>query len=520
MQGLNQQRVSLPYALLLLSAVAQAIAIIITWPLWNVRSDGLPHLPVFDGLPQVPFGMMLLVTLAVLPVRPRVGVWGHFAVMLVACLFDQMRTQPQFLATWILMVAVTYPVGAALTRWFLASLWIWAGLHKLISPDWMSHRSWSMADKLGLEPESFSFTVAISVALLEILVGLLACFKPRWAAPGCVALHVGIVIYLSPWVRDWNYSVFPWNLATAVIGFWILWKAKDGDWFITSGKPWVSPEQKPAGETTCNDSSNSHAVNSPIRNNRRASRRWWFERIAFAAMMIVPAGFYIGLLDHGYAHVLYSDSIPRGLISRNDGSLVEIKAWGELAIPFPNERRLLKQHFGEVAQQGEKLHVRDPRPRLDDLHFLMTETGPVEISRQHFFSDMKMTAGFELDSKRAKYFFDRANVTRLKRERAGMVWAIQFSPENFDSKLFKHLNGISNLEQVVLDDTDFDDADVALLPPLPRLTGIGLSRTKITDKGIQQLIVDRKRKFPRLKYIVADETEVSGQLLRRFNESR
>ena len=281
------RRLTLPFALLLIAVVAQALAIKITWPLWNVRSIGLPNLPVYSGLPQISFGWLMFLSLLVIPFRPRLGVWIHFVVLLTATLLDQMRAQPQFLATWILMVAATYETGAGLTRWFLASLWIWAGAHKLISPDWMSHRSADMTNALGLDIETFSFIIAITVALSEIVVGLLACFKPRWAAFGCVALHGGILIYLSPLFLNWNESVFPWNVATIVIGFWVLWKAESRDWFGTK---------------------------EPLQ-----GRRWLLERLAFAVMMIVPASFFIGWLDHGYAHVLYSDSIPRGLITKQDG---------------------------------------------------------------------------------------------------------------------------------------------------------------------------------------------------------
>ena len=476
---------SLPFVLLLIAVVAQAVGIMITWPLWNVRLVGLPHLPVFSNLPQVSFGWLLLISLAPILFRPRFGVWLHFVVLLVATLFDQMRAQPQFLATWVLMIAVTYESGASLTRWFLASLWIWAGVHKFISPDWMSHRSANMTSALGLDVESFSLIIAITVALSEMLVGLLAWFKPRWAAFGCVALHVGIVIYLSPLFRDWNYSVFPWNLATAVIGFWILWNAEPRAWFGRA---------------------------EPLQ-----GRRWWLERLAFAAMMIVPAGFFIGWTDHGYAHVLYSDSIPRGLISKQDGSVSEIRAWGELAIPFPNERRTLPQHFGSVAETGEKLHIRDPRVLLDDLYFQMTTDGPVEISRQAFFAADGSVAGVELDSVRAKFFLRRIDATFRKREEGSMIWTVQFSPEKFDANFLKYLSGVSNVEEIELANTDFTDADLKSLPALPKLVGLGLSRTKITDKGIEQLMRDRDQKFPRLEFILADETNVSDELLQRFN---
>ena len=479
---------SLPFVLLLVAVMAQAVAILITWPLWNFRSSGLPHLPIVWGLPQISFGWLMLMSLAVIPFRPRQGVWFHFIVLLVASLFDQMRAQPQFLATWILMVASTYQTGAVLTRWFLASLWIWAGVHKLISPDWMSHRSANMTDALGLDVETFSMVIAIIVALSEILVGLLAWFKPRWAAFGCVALHVGIVIYLSPLFRDWNYSVFPWNLATAVIGFWVLWKAESQDWF---GNEKLSQGRRP------------------------------FERVAFAVMLIVPAGFYVGWLDHGYAHVLYSDSIPRGLISKQDGSVTEIRAWGELAIPFPNERRLLKQHFGCVGQSGEKLHIRDPRPWLDDLYYEIREDGPVEITRQAFHSTEKVrVVGFELDSVRAKTLLRRIDAIFLKRDPASMVYAIQFFPEKFDAKFLKHLNGVPNVEEIQFAGTRFTDADLKSLPALPKLVGLGLSRTQVTEEGILQLMHVRRKKFPQLEFIVADETGVSEGLVERFNGSR
>ena len=481
-----QKPFSLPFALLIVAVVAQTAAITITWPLWNVRSSGLPHLPVFPSLPQISFGWLLLLTLAWIPLLRRTGVWIHFIVLLVATLFDQMRAQPQFLATWILMVAATYQTGAALTRWFLASLWIWAGAHKLISPDWMSHRSANMTHALRLDVESFSYIVAMTVALSEILVGLLAWLKPRWAAFGCVALHVGIVIYLSPLFRAWNYSVFPWNLATAVIGFWVLWNAESREWF----------GQAPS----------------------KTSRHRLFERLAFTVMMIVPAGFYVGWLDHGYAHVLYSDSIPRGLISKQDGSLSEIRAWGELAIPFPNERRLLKQHFGIVGQSGAKLHIRDPRPWLDDLYFQMTSDGPVEISRAEFFAnDKDSIAGVELDSIRAKFILSRIGTTFRKRDSASMIWTVQFSPDKFDAEYLKYLDGISNVEEIQLADTSLTDADLSSLPALPKLVGLGLSRTNVTDHGIKQLMLDRNRKFPRLEFILADGTNVSDELQERFN---
>ena len=103
-----------------------------------------------------------------------------------ACLFDQMRTQPQFLANWILMLATLGHSWKNYTRWFLGSLWFWAGLHKAISPEWNAQHAFGMATRIGLDPVVWFTTVGITVAAAEIIAGLLAWWKPRLGAIGCV----------------------------------------------------------------------------------------------------------------------------------------------------------------------------------------------------------------------------------------------------------------------------------------------------------------------------------------------
>ena len=460
------------YILLLLSAFAQLISLVITWPLWNVREE-VPHLPVFElGIPQISFGWILVVTLAVIPFRPKLGVWLHFAVMLVSCLFDQMRTQPQFLATWILMLAMLGNSWKNYTRWFLSSLWIWAGLHKFISPEWHANRAFNVSFEMGLDPVWWFTIVAIGVAAGEMAVGLLAWWKPRWGAFGCVLLHVGIVIYLSPLFMDWNYSVLPWNIATAIVGFWILW--------------------------TCD-------VRSTVP-----------QRIAFGVFMIVPAGFFIGCLDHGYSHVLYSGSIAEGLITRADGSIEPIEGWGELAIPFPNERRTLKQRFGADSQEGDRLHIFDPRWALDDLHFIKRD-GKVElIDRSEFFTPSPdWVVGVELDSKRHLFLLSMAGARMLKRDVDEMIYAIEFKPEYFKAEQLSYLKFLPNIEEIQLSGTSVTDDDLKWLVELPRLSAVGLQETAITERGLQILFESDS-----LQTIQFDNEDASGQALQDVHEPR
>ena len=471
-ESLSPSPWSTRYVLLLISVVAQLVSLIITWPLWNVRTE-VPHLPVFEiGLPQLSFGWLLILTLALIPFRPRLGILLHFVAMLCACLFDQMRAQPQFLATWILMLSVLGDSWKNYVRWFLCSLWIWAGLHKAISPDWNAHRAFAMAEAIGLDGESWFLCVAVAVAATEISAGLLAWWKPKWGAVGCVLLHVGISIYLSPMFRDWNYSVLPWNLATAVVGCWILW--------------------------TC---------------DVKAMPR---HKLAFAAFMLLPLGFFVGWLDHGYSHVLYSGSIPQGLITRNEGSLELIRGWGELAVPFPNERRTLRQRFELDSEVGDRLHIFEPRMALADMHFIKQETGARQIERAEFvLMDSNSVAGVELDSKRHVFLLARAGARLLKREKEQMVYAIEFKPQHFRPDLMKHLPHLPNLEQIQLSGTSVSDTDLKALVQLPKLIAIGLNDTSVSDQGIEILKQSRS-----LKTIQVEGTQVSSHAMEAFQRTR
>jgi len=463
---------SVRYVLLLVSAFAQGISLIITWPLWNVRTE-IPHLPVFDlGVSQIPFGWLLVFSLVLIPFRPRLGVWLHFGLMLVACMFDQMRAQPQFLATWILMLTMLRDSWKNYARWFLSSLWIWAGLHKVISPDWNGYRAFKMAEAIGLDGESWFMFVAIAVAATEILVGLLAWWKPKWGAVGCVLLHVGISIYLSPLFRDWNFSVLPWNLATAIVGGWILW--------------------------TCD-------LRSTLRH-----------KLTFAVLMFLPLGFFVGWLDHGYSHVLYSGSIPQGLITRSDGSLEVIDGWGKTAVPFPKERRTLRQRFHIDAEEGDRLHIRESRAALGDLHFIKRADEVQQIDRAEFFAlNPKSITGVEIDSTRHVFRLSLAGVRLLKRAKDQMIYAVEIKPQYFKPELLEQLRFLPNIEQIELSRTDISDENLEPLLDLPKLLAIGLNDTAITDRGIEIL-----KKSKSLKIIQAEEAGISAAAMDSFLRGR
>ncbi|MHC2070167.1 DoxX family protein [Bremerella sp. T1] len=460
------------YALLLIAVVAQALTIGITWPLWQVRISPV-HMPAID-LPQIPFGVWMLATLVLVIVRPRLGLAVHAASLLLSFVFDQYRTQPQVIAMVMLMFAVVEDCGVVLVRWFLASLWLWAGLHKLLSPDWFTFASWYMVKSLHVNPENFQRLFAYGVGLGELAVGLLAIFRPRWAAIPCAMMHVGITLFLTPLFYDHNISVMPWNLATAIIGGWVMWNA-----------PSVVP-------------------------------RFRWEWGLAGLLLIYPAGFYAGWVDHGIASVLYSHHLPEAMITTKTSNY-KITGWGDLEVPFPNERRLFKLYFERAAKPGSKLHISEPRPWLGDMYFVLDADGKsVEISREQFVQQSPNQAeGVEVDSRRIRFLLARKGVALMRREKGGVIYAIEIPPKRYRPELLEMLRGLPNLEQINLSGCEVTDEDLTRLPRLPKLVGIGLSDTPVTNASIDTLL-----KQPRLTFIEYAQSNITLDAMVEFEQKR
>jgi len=89
------------------TAAAQAATILLTWPLWQLRTSP-PHLPWLD-LPQLPFGPLLLGSLALTLWRPLAGAALHSLLLILAIACDQLREQPQVLSLALLPPLLEHP---------------------------------------------------------------------------------------------------------------------------------------------------------------------------------------------------------------------------------------------------------------------------------------------------------------------------------------------------------------------------------------------------------------------------
>ena len=301
-------------AFLCLVVSCQAITVLVTWRLWQIHRTP-PMLPALP-LPELNLGVIILVSLAAIFVRPLAGLILHTIAILYSILIDQSRLQPEIVSMVILMWgSLRSPGFKLIARSHLVSLWFFAGLNKMLSAGYL--------DQLSLaHPRSSSR--AVLVALIELTLGILALI-PRsrnFAAALAFAMHTTIFALVFRGKPD--SPILFWNLALAFAGFALIlsWSRS-----LSISLKEVNP-------------------------------------VAAAIVLFVlisPVGFYFGLFDAYLSHHLYSKSIPSAVWHRANGDQESIDTWHTLNVPFPPEHRLYEAYFNNSCERGDFLIIHDPR---------------------------------------------------------------------------------------------------------------------------------------------------------------
>jgi hypothetical protein len=308
-----------------LVVVTQAATIWITWPLWQVRLSP-PLLPAVN-VPQIDFGILLLGSLALILIHGKTGIVAHTVLLGGAMLADQMRLQPEFISQAILLWGTlpSRPARAA-CRAHLVALWFFAGLNKLLSPLYFSGDArWLVVSFFPHAPEGVSTAIGAAIALAEI--GLAVCAvvpRTRPVAVGLAyAVHLGIVVTLA-FGLHWDAAVWPWNLALAVAGYALI-----GSW---KGQVGAELRQLPIAT-----------------------------RGAVALILLLPCGYYLGLVDTYLCHILYSSHAPLAWVRMADGRRALVDTRPQLRVPVPQIDRLYTGYFAATGNPGDELEIVDPR---------------------------------------------------------------------------------------------------------------------------------------------------------------
>jgi hypothetical protein len=300
----------------------QAATLLITYPLWQVHTSP-PMLPALP-LPKFDMGIVLLLSLAVVMIKPLWGVALHTILIVYAMLIDQMRIQPEVISLlFLLWGSLPNPNAKGLARAHLIALWCFAGFNKLLSPGFMnSTAQWMLTGLVTSPPAWLSRNFGYVVVATESGTGLMALFPHTRKLSAVVAfgLHMGILLDLSVG-HHWNQSVWPWNAALAFAGFLLI-------------APWKEP---PFASWRC-------------------SCRPIVQGLVIL-ILISPLGFYVGITDAYLAHNLYSSNVPTATSS----AFAPTKTWDVFNVPLPPEHRLFEQWFRLVCKPGDTLSIWDSR---------------------------------------------------------------------------------------------------------------------------------------------------------------
>jgi hypothetical protein len=313
---------------------ALVVTVLITWPLWNVRSQPplLPALP----MPAIAFGSPLIVAAIGALFVPIPGAILVTLLTVAGMAADQTRMQPEFMAFPILLWGATaLPDARLIARGFLISLWFYSGFHKLLSQSYLQHMGAGLIPALPLPGwDAMVPALVIGIALWEMGTAICAVVPPwrHYSAWSALALHVGIVVALGLRPEQPNVAVWPWNLALAVSGFALI-------------GPW----------------------NGTLLACVRAASV--LVKGALLLLAIAPLGFYAGVTDAYFSHHLYTGAVSRATIQCPAGCLPEQdmnSTWSALKTPLPPESRLFRATFASTCRAGDVLKIEDPFPPLWD----------------------------------------------------------------------------------------------------------------------------------------------------------
>ena len=306
-----------------------AVRFVATWPLWH-HPAGPPNLPAIDALAWVPWAIPLLLTCATAVIRPRLGGAAFCVLLGLAVLGDQTRLQPQVFSLAILMTAPLYgPRGWTVARWHVATLWLWAGLHKALSLGWPSVGASFVANSLrvpGLRP-----VIAVLLPAIEIGLGLAAMRRITrpLAGYGGFVFHLGTLFTLVVLAR-WGASVWAWNLALALVAILLFaWPA--------------------------------------VADARRADTA---TKAIAVGLLVYPSLFYVGLGDPYLAHNLYTANLPRAAVcsAARDAchAAPGYDTINQISVPLPAESRLFRRLFDASCVPGTTLKLVGAATRLTD----------------------------------------------------------------------------------------------------------------------------------------------------------
>lgn len=375
---------------------ASFLGMVASAPLW-INSHAFPLLPIAPWFPILPapwdkglFALMLLALVAALwCYRPAVGFF------LIAGLFsffeDQNRGQPWFYMYWVMLILSLFPEPSpelqatfakrfagvranpalAACRCAISVAYIWSGIQKFNSRFFTVTPAWFIAPAARWHlPAGLIEMLRWSVMcapVLEVGIGL-ALWVPRLrlaAIFSVAALHLMALLFLGPLGYNYNWVVWPWNLAMVTL----VWSLFGADKF------WRKRQTSVVSEKTAKAKHSKPRLF--LEQTFAELKHSKFAMLVLGLFSFLPILSYRGWWDSYFSFSLYSENaaVANVFISKEFGDRLP-----------PNMRPYVQQFpqafdpqhqgpyvFGFQAWGYEELHVppiSEPRNFRSVFHFL------------------------------------------------------------------------------------------------------------------------------------------------------
>ncbi|MDQ3049027.1 MAG: HTTM domain-containing protein [Bacteroidota bacterium] len=219
-----------------ISAAGCLAAMLLSYKLW-LSARPFPTSPVSSLIPalQSPFDFILLglivlsLTFTIVLRNPQKFILLFIICACIMMLTDQNRWQPwfyQYLLMFFVLAGFNFRCDnekfqeaiLGIFKIMIAAVYFWSGLQKM-NPNFISDTFPWIMDPITrhLAEGSISHFLFLGKAfpLIEIFTGILLLFTAtrRYAAIIAITMHVFILFVLGPAGHDYNYVVWPWNVA-------------------------------------------------------------------------------------------------------------------------------------------------------------------------------------------------------------------------------------------------------------------------------------------------------------------
>jgi len=298
--------------------LASLLGLIASAPVWsNTRT--FPLLSICSWFPVLPspldqllYAFMLLSLVTALWFY-RTSIIAFLVCSLYAYCSDQNRGQPWLYMYWFLLLLSLFPVQVALAagRVSIAVVYLWGGIQKLnprfftVTPEWFVapaadrwHLPMMAVDALKLSVKAAPF--------IEIAIAILLWFpKLRRTAFGLtIVTHGFALLFLGPWGHNYNWVVWPWNLAMIAL---VLVLFSRGNLVSSGGSALIVAATKPRHAEP-----NPPTRAEPATTLQETARALLKSKTASALVVlygILPVLSYSGRWDSYFSFSLYSENL-------------------------------------------------------------------------------------------------------------------------------------------------------------------------------------------------------------------